>query len=416
MLFALFASCDSSDTEETFKLKLAEGQASELTFDADETQGEVRFAAAASWSAWTESSIDGDRDETAWLRLDVTRGEAGGNTVSFSMEPNTTGQPRTERIIIVCEDTRLTVTVTQAADNGGNKPEQPGSGFVEATCTTHYADSYDDGSGTATVYMLEYENGKPQRMRTSWREYIPQAAGVRQTLRGHLHRTPHGRNSQDSYCTVSQQFDFNWTVSDVTIDMTESLEYYPSGDTEAGETSRHYARFNGTAVTEGWFRWDEDEQRTDWALSYDEEGRIRSSRENDGGSGWSVYSFYWTDNNLTLIDCAEWGQVSMKYGNPALQNLHAELDLNWLLPMELEVYDFAAGDITRLYPACGLTGKTSGLLITEITEKMNGDGTRTYRMNYRENTPERTLVTVSEYYNGTLRVYHEWEIVYHNVK
>lgn len=56
----------------------------------------------------------------------------------------------------------------------------------------------------------------------------------------------------------------------------------------------------------------------------------------------------------------------MKYGNPALQNLHAELDLNWLLPMELEVYDFAAGDITRLFPACGLTGKTSGLLITEI--------------------------------------------------
>ena len=109
------------------------------------------------------------------------------------------------------------------------------------------------------------------------------------------------------------------------------------------------------------------------------------------------------------------GVVTITYADPALLNLHRQLDLNWIVPGSLEYYDFAAGDITRIFASFGLMGNPSKHLATEISEN-DGHTTWSCRMTYKENSAEKTVVTATDFVNGRQREYAEWEIMYHNIK
>jgi hypothetical protein len=104
------------------------------------------------------------------------------------------------------------------------------------------------------------------------------------------------------------------------------------------------------------------------------------------------------------------------YADPNLKNLHSTFDLNWVLPTGLECYDFAAGDVTRVFAATGLMGNPSDLLLTAITEYTDDRNTYSYRMNYKENTKDRTVVAVMEFSDDIQTGYKEWTILYENIK
>lgn len=119
------ASCSSDD--EPGKIELSKGQASNLTLYANNTSGEVKFSAAASWSAWI-SATSRASEEIDWITLDITHGSAGEVTLSFTLERNTTGTSRIAYIIIVCEDEKIEIKITQRPEDDpddGSDDDEP---------------------------------------------------------------------------------------------------------------------------------------------------------------------------------------------------------------------------------------------------------------------------------------------------
>jgi hypothetical protein len=104
------------------------------------------------------------------------------------------------------------------------------------------------------------------------------------------------------------------------------------------------------------------------------------------------------------------------YADPDLKNLHSTFDLNWVLPRDLECYDFAAGDVTRVFAATGLMGNTSRLLLTAITEYTSDNHTYSYRMNYETNTTDQTVVVAARFVDDIQTSYHVWTIEYYNIE
>lgn len=103
----------------------------------------------------------------------------------------------------------------------------------------------------------------------------------------------------------------------------------------------------------------------------------------------------------------------MTYAKSDLINLHRSFDLNWLLPTELECYDFAAGDISRIWGVTGLIGAHSYLLLTEIKQVSDdGKNVYSYSMNYTKNTKDETVVTVDEFVDNIKSASSEWTIRY----
>ncbi|MDE6198922.1 MAG: DUF4595 domain-containing protein [Muribaculaceae bacterium] len=118
-------SCSSDD--EPGKIELSKGQSSALTLYANNTSGEIRFNAAASWSAWI-STTSRAPEEISWLTLNITHGSAGEVTLSFTLERNTTGISRTAYIIIVCEDEKIEIKITQRPEDDpddGSDDDEP---------------------------------------------------------------------------------------------------------------------------------------------------------------------------------------------------------------------------------------------------------------------------------------------------
>lgn len=113
---------------------------------------------------------------------------------------------------------------------------------------------------------------------------------------------------------------------------------------------------------------------------------------------------------LVGITSTDGMEITIKYADEALVNRMKTFDLNWILPNEIEGYDFAAGDITRLFASIGCMGKQSRLLMTEIVSKNNYGLTEHYSMSYIRNSQSEITVRVDVYYNGTHTSYSIWDI------
>ncbi|MDE6151640.1 MAG: hypothetical protein K2G12_06615 [Prevotella sp.] len=401
LLMSLTAMVSCTDDGGTGKIQLGEGQASSISFSAGQTPGEIRFTAAAAWSAYTQTTPAGGVGEVEWLHVDTRNGSAGDAVVTFTLDANRTGASRTAYIVIICEDQKVVIAITQTADDyAGEEPDKLGSGTVEITKTMYYNQSADSENPTyfpeTHTCLIEYQDGKPLRMVSRWREDL-------------------NSNSADSYCMAEQTWRFTWSGSEVVADCKTVNTYYPSGKVVVDEESRHYARLADGRVVEGNYKWSEDDKASDWTAAYDASGYLLNTRNNDGTTTWDKSDFTWGDGNVKSIKSTSGGVVTITYADPALLNLHRQLDLNWIVPSSLEYYDFAAGDVTRVFASFGLLGHPSKHLATEISEN-DGYHTWSCRMTYKENSAEKTVVTVSGFVNGRQSDYAEWEIKYNNIK
>lgn len=398
---AAMVSCTSSDDGDTGKILLGEGQANSISFSAGQTPGEIRFTAAAAWSAYTQTTPAGGVGEVEWIHIDTSRGSAGDAVVTFTLDANRTGASRTAYIVIICEDQKVVIAVTQTADDSaGEDPDKLGSGTVEITTAMYYNQSGDSENPTyfpeTHTYLIEYHSGKPLRMVSRWRDDLTSGSG-------------------DSYYLAEETWRFSWSGSEVVAESKTVNTYYPSGKVVVDEESRHYARLADGRVVEGNYKWSEDDKASEWTAAYDASGYLLNTRNNDATTTWDKYDFTWGEGNVRSIRSTSGGVVTITYADPALLNLHRQLDLNWIVPGSLEYYDFAAGDITRIFASFGLMGNQSKHLATEISEN-DGHTTWSCRMTYKENSAEKTVVTVSDFVNGRQREYAEWEIMYHNIK
>lgn len=406
ILVCALSACSSSD-DEPDKIIFPKDQPTSINIPANQNSEVIHFTASAAWSAWT-STESRDVNDVDWIHLETTHGSAGDAYLNFTLEYNNSGETRTAYIIITCEDTRIVITVTQTTEDDPDVPNTIGSGVVEIK-----VDRYEEASGQGftfdgtTEYVLHYESIYPTGMTARWRDDMVSYPGA--------------PADHDSYCLNMETTTFNWgnspiDATDVTVNMVNEMTYYPSKRKEY-ESSQHYAEIKNGRVVKGWYRWDEDYNKSNWEASYDKNGYLVSSKNDDGDlpQVWDTHIFTWENGSLKKITCTSDRVITITYADPSLKNLHSSFDLNWVLPTELECYDFAAGDITKVFASTGLMGKTSNLLITAI-EEYDGKDTYSYRMTYKENTKDKTVVTVMHFCNDVQTSYSEWAIKYSNIK
>lgn len=399
----MMTSCDSSDDKQK-KIKLESGQKTTVNYGAKSTSGEVRFTASASWSAWTAVRQDDGPENIDWLHLDTSNGSAGKSLVTFTMEPNNTGSSRTAYIVIICEDTKIAIKATQTTSDDDDDDEALPShelGFVDMIYSSY--SSMGDGAfsaGAITRSRVNYIDGRPVSSYSYWHD--------------DLDNSPYN-DTHDSYCESKGKYTLTWNDSGITVEGGIEATYYPSGTVRSEGESRHHAKYDGRRVTNGNYKWDDDSDASEWTASYDDSGYLKTTKNNDGTTTWDTYNFTWEDGNLKKISCTNGGVITFTYSDPSLQNLHSLFDINWVLPHDFEYYDFAAGDITKLFAISGLMGKSSKNLATEISE-YDGYHTRSCRMTYKANTAERTEVTVACFVDGVQNSYSDWEIRYTDIK
>lgn len=114
---AIFAFCFTSckDDEEEYSadylLAIAEEDMN-ISVDAETTSYEIELTARAIWKATVTAG-----NEDGWLTLENDGDTGGVNTLSFSMEENTTGATRTAMITITCHTAQKEITVTQSGSD-----------------------------------------------------------------------------------------------------------------------------------------------------------------------------------------------------------------------------------------------------------------------------------------------------------
>jgi hypothetical protein len=412
MVMLACASLTSCGDDEPGKIELSKGESSKVTVAANTSSGSIKFTAAAPWSAYI-STQSRSSDDVDWIYLNTTGGDAGEVNLTFTLDRNTSGSKRTAYIVITCEDETLTITITQTtetdSDADEDSPMAEGGvedvedyGYIEIVEESYYNDAYGyvpDGSST---YGFEYRSGRPYRMVYESRD--------------DLDSDPNSPADHDSYCLNREITEFSWDLESVKVTMQNNVTYYPSGRTEIEDRSEHYAELQDGRAVKGSYKWDDEDNRADWEATYDNSGYLASTKNNDGTSTWDTYTYSWKDGCLEKIVWTGDKRVVFTYADPDLKNLHSTFDLNWVLPTDLECYDFAAGDVTRVFAATGLMGNTSRLLLTAITEYTGDNHTYSYRMNYETNTTDQTVVVAARFVDDIQTAYHVWTIEYYNIE
>lgn len=410
ILSCAVSACSSSDEDDLGNIVLPSDQATSVTVAANQSNEQIRFTASSAWSAYTSTESNGT-DDASWIHLNSTSGPAGEAYLSFTLDYNDTGASRTGYIIILCGDTRIVITVTQTSEDDPDATDPIHDGYVKIEVKT-YGGGYGQGfyyNGTCQ-YLLTYCMGLPLQMTATWRDDLDSYSG-----------SSHG---DDSYSINTETINFLWVgnsrsdVTSVKVDTQTEAVYYPSESKEIKDVSEHYAEITGGRAVSGWYWWPrEDTYRSDWTATYGTDGYLKSTSNNDASDVWETHSMTWTDGNLTKIICEEESgrNITITYADASLVNLHQEFDINWILPKELECYDFAAGDISKVFASIGLMGNPSKNLITAIDEYDGSKTTYSYRMDYSKNTKEETVVTVAHFIDDVQTSYSEWTIKYTNI-
>lgn len=386
---AVISSCNSSD--EPTDNGPDKNYSSEISIAANQTSADIYFTCSTTWSAYVTQAPE-TKENVDWLHLNSCQGEPGDIVLAFTTDANTTGLPRTAYIVIEA-DNNIIVKITQQAENDPNLPDPESHGTVSAICTSYVPGPNGAQTDGVTRTTIEYHGGRPQLMTSQWRDYMT--------------------NSDEMYCDVVQTIKFQWNGNKVTVNFSDKNTYYPTNRVETDNISTHFAELIYGKAIEGHYQWAEDDTPTKWTAQYDDAGYLKTTKNNDGTSSWETMNFVWANDCLQSISSSNSSKITISYSNPELKNLHKQFDLNWILPNEMETYDFAAGDITRIFAGFGLMGKSSPLLITSISEN-NGNYNSSYIIEYSENTPTRTLVTVRDH-SSPHDHYTVWEITYDNI-
>lgn len=399
---SMLTACGDSDGDMD-KIVLDRDQPSSVSLPANAGFGQVRFTAPQSWTANASSKPNGPGNDIEWLHVETPYGQAGKAFVNFSLDDNGTGASRTGYINILCAAESAVITVTQTAENDPDDLDR--ASHVEIRADRYIANGgvgyVFDGS---TSYSLTYEAGRPVHYIARWRDDLAVMPG----------------SNGDSYCMNVEEYRFDWDGNtlresqSVKIDGRTEITYYPSERKEY-ETSEHYAEMKNGRATSGWYWWPgEDDARSQWSASYDTNGYLSVTRNNDASPQWDTHAFTWENGCMKKIVSSYGRTVTFTYADADLKNHHEEFDVNWVIPRELECYDFAAGDVSRIFASVGLMGNPSKLLFTEISES-DGNTTVSYRMDYEVNSPALTKVKVVEFVNGVQQSYSDWEIEYINL-
>ena len=141
---ALFASCsDDKDYSGDFgQIKVPDTRQLEQTVSADDTQS-ARGVTFTTEGAWTSTIAETRAEAPSWISISPDHGDAAGSyTLKITLQPNTSEEARTAKIIITCGTSKIEITVTQEGtgeSGGGDEPSvrQPNGRLAKITLKTN---------------------------------------------------------------------------------------------------------------------------------------------------------------------------------------------------------------------------------------------------------------------------------------
>ncbi len=154
MIAVVVTGCGDDEKENQPAIKPQSQEALTQTVYADQTDGKsgVTFVTTGPWTSTikegTLKSVKAGTDP--WVSIDPASGDkAGTYTITIKLEPNATGEDRSANIIITCDGTDITITVTQKGiKEDGTKYERPKQMSMSVY---HFFSFRVAGSGTATI-------------------------------------------------------------------------------------------------------------------------------------------------------------------------------------------------------------------------------------------------------------------------
>ncbi len=385
VLFAV--SCSESD-EEPKSVELTGGTESQQTVYADDKQAPapIRFTAKAAWTvtvAEVATKAEGD-SSVDWLKLDAYSGGAGDVSLTMTLEENTTGHDRKAEIRIECAGTTLTITVEQkGTKQDGTTPEQANlkNRIVRideddewtSELDIYYEFKYDETGRVVGIKLFEHDNGDYD---CTTEENMTVTYGDKTIT---YESKGEGKDEWRDYIwteTGSAVLDENGRVVSEKITSVKKHE----GITSTEEiTDRFIYDTNGYLVKK---------EETD--------------KDKDDDQCW-VNEITWTDGNPTQvvgnwrdnhegkpdIDRATYGTIANK----------ANLDLNWLIGLDTEGWQFAVGD-NQFLAIMGYKGKRSKYM-AETVSRTEGEYDRGSSTNeYQFDNEGRIVKITSKYDNG----------------
>lgn len=155
---ALLASCsDDKDYSGDFgQIKVPDTRQLEQTVTADDTQA-AQGVTFTTEGAWTSTIAQTRAEAPDWIRISPDHGDAAGSyTLKITLEPNTSEETRTAKIVITCGSSKIEITVTQ---EGTDNPISPTLNNRIAQIECYYeVDGQPEKNRQTSNYYFEYNN------------------------------------------------------------------------------------------------------------------------------------------------------------------------------------------------------------------------------------------------------------------
>ncbi len=327
---------------------------------ADETQTpkNIAFKALASWTATVaEVATKAEAGRVDWLALSSYEGGAGENSLTMTLRPNYTGADRKAEIRIVCGEMAVVLMVEQKATKAdGTKPEDPNKPdqpdlknrikriekywYNEAgeldSIDEYYDFTYDETGRVKTIKWFEYGDGGYSDVEVN--------AAITYGDKTVAYKSEHKEGS------------------DISIS-TGSIELDEKGRAVSGKA-------------------DEDIHNSiaEWSyiynLTYNAEGYLVKTdvTEKEGNrTHKSLYTITWTNGNPTQ---ALWESSDKPVTDQATYSTienKTNIDLNWMLLLDTEAWDFVSGDPTNVFSVMGYLGKRPKNMVKSVTDGYDHD-------------------------------------------
>ncbi len=352
------------DPDKPNPIELSGETPTQQTVWADETQTpkNIAFKALAPWTATVSEAAANTKAEGGnkadWLTLSKYAGEAGEVSLTATLSPNYTRADRKAEIRITCNDKTVVLTVEQKATKADgtlpedpDKPEQPD---LKNRIMRIVKYRYYEMAGLDPIdeyYEFEYdETGRVTNVK--WHESGDEVDGV--TVE---------ENTTVTYKDGSVSYESKHTEGSGTSTSTGSIVLDENGRAVSGK-SNFRDMYEG--FIEAW--------SYIYNLTYNAEGHLIETNvtekdDNTNKTENSLYKITWANGNPTqafcqfpdsesFVDEATYGPIENK----------TNIDLNWLLLLDTEAWDFATGDPTHIFSMMGYMGKRPQNMVKSVTD------------------------------------------------
>lgn len=356
-------------------IKLGYKQPSSITLNYNETSSSIQFVADAEWHV-TISPVYAK--PTSWIHFDNTTGNAGSNTLTFSVEENMDSESRAANIIISCLDASVTVLVTQLSEKESSDKDEDGETSVQRQ---HQIDIRE--------WSCSYVNGVMTNENGTLIKFL--YSNAESTIPCEMHSETHLQSSEDTppmqtiwqfkeptygeivATSVTQEV---WSLN-VGTETWHQIKHINEGNYEGmgsisdanAPSSYHYYSYSlesnaDNRIYRGSYSFTSDKTEFKW-----ENGNITSIIFGD-----QVYNFTYHD----------------KYANDH------KIDLNWLIVSHSELSN-ALGDNSRIWAIVRQIGASSRKMVQEVTTP-----TSRFVVEYDRFTEHVISCTVYEYQGDEL--------------